>query len=55
MLDEVVDQFGSAILLDLHAFMAPSDNDIRLGNLKGDRAKPIHSMRSIASASARVS
>jgi N-formylglutamate amidohydrolase len=35
---DVVIAAGS-ILLDLHAFMAPSDNDICLGNLKGRSSK----------------
>lgn len=35
LLQEAVETFGHACLIDLHAFMAPSDNDICLGNLRG--------------------
>ncbi|QWT40043.1 N-formylglutamate amidohydrolase [Dickeya dadantii] len=35
LLTETVARFGSCLLIDLHAFMGPSDNDICLGNLHG--------------------
>ncbi|WP_289483624.1 N-formylglutamate amidohydrolase [Enterobacter sp. E105B] len=35
LLKDTVAKFGTCLLIDLHAFMAPSENDICLGNLHG--------------------
>lgn len=35
LLQDTVEKFGKCLLIDLHAFMGPSENDVCLGNLHG--------------------